>query len=56
MRFLSNVLLQDLGFGRLRVTKVHHLVEKLVDDDKVVPDRLLLELLEVFDQDLMKPG
>lgn len=28
--------------------KVHHLVEQFVDDDKVVTDRLLLNLLEVL--------
>jgi hypothetical protein len=52
MRFLSNVLLQDLAFCRLGVSKVHHLVEKLVDDDKVVTDRFLFQFFEVFYQDL----
>ena len=52
VRLLRDVLLQDLGLGRLRVAKVHHLVEQLVDDDEVVADRLLLELLEVLGEDL----
>src|SRR6478752_4029899 len=38
--FLGDVLLKDLGFCRLRVTKVHHLVEKFVDNDKVVANGL----------------
>ena len=29
------------------VAVVHHLVEQLVDDDEVVPDGLLLDILEV---------
>lgn len=36
----------------MRVTKIHHLVEQLVDDDKVVPDAFLLEFFEVFGEDL----
>jgi len=40
--------LQDLGFGCLRVSKVHHLVQELVDDNKVVPYTLLLQFLEVL--------
>jgi len=73
-----DALLQDLALGRLRVAKVHDLVEELVaachtrtsrsalvrgsgagqasgtdaHDDEVIPDRLLLELLEVLGQDL----
>lgn len=41
-------LLQYLALRRLGITKVHHLVQQLVNNDKVVPDTLLLELLEVF--------
>jgi hypothetical protein len=52
VRLLRDVLLQDLGLSRLRVAKVHHLVEQLVDDDEIVADRLLLELLEVLGEDL----
>lgn len=36
VRLLGDVLLKDLGFCCLRITKVHHFVEKFVDDDKVV--------------------
>ena len=56
VRLLRDVLLQDFALGRLGVTEVHHLVEKLVDDDKVVPDGFLLELFKVFDQNLYDPG
>mmetsp|Transcript_27984 Transcript_27984/g.46928 ORF Transcript_27984/g.46928 Transcript_27984/m.46928 type:complete len:204 (+) Transcript_27984:834-1445(+) len=45
---LCDVLLEDLGLGDLGVSKVHHLVQKLVDDDKVVPDALLLNLLKIL--------
>jgi hypothetical protein len=48
VRFLGDVLLQDLALGRLDVAKVDHLVQQLVDDDKVVPDGFLLEFLEVL--------
>lgn len=48
---LRDVLLQDLGFGGLRVAEVHHLVEELVDDDEVVADGFLLEGLEVLGED-----
>ena len=44
--------MEDLALRRLRISKVHHLVHELVDDDKVVADGLLLELLEVLDEDL----
>ena len=52
MRLLGDVLLEDLGLGRLRVAKVHHLVEQLVYDDEVVADGFLLEDLEVLGEDL----
>jgi hypothetical protein len=45
-------LLQYLAFGSLRVTKIHHLVKQLIDDDKVVPNTLLLELFKVLGEDL----
>lgn len=51
MAFLGDVLLQDLALCRLRVAKVHDLVEQFVDDDKVVAYALLLELFEVLCQD-----
>ena len=49
---LRAILLQNLGLGCLWVAKVHHLIQQLVDDDKVVPYTFLLELLEVFCKDL----
>ena len=61
--------LQYLGICGLRISKVHHLVQKLVADHKVVPERLsvngylvdqilspdtlLLDLLEVLGHDLL---
>lgn len=45
---LRDSLLENLRFGGLREAKVHHLVEELIDDDKVIPDGLLLELLEIL--------
>ena len=48
MALLCNVLLQDLALRRLRVSKVHDLVQQLVDNDEVVSDALLFELLEVL--------
>ena len=49
---LSDIFLEDLALGGLGVSKVHHLIHKLVDDNKVVPDTFFFELLEVFNQDL----
>ena len=34
------------------MTKVHHLVEQLIDNDEVIPDTLLLQLFKVFCEDL----
>jgi hypothetical protein len=48
-------LLQDLALRRLRISIIHHLVHELIDDHKVIADRLLLELLEVLDQNLHEP-
>jgi hypothetical protein len=47
--------LQNLALGGLRIAKIHHLIHKFIDDHKVVPYTLLLELLEVFHQDLGQP-
>jgi hypothetical protein len=54
VRLLSNVLLQNLAFSGLRETKIHHLIEELIDDHEVVADGLLLELLEVLGENLSK--
>jgi hypothetical protein len=43
-----DVLLQYLALGRLRIAKVHHLVEQLVNDDEIVSYALLFQLLEIF--------
>ena len=45
-------LLENLALRCLGVSKVHHLIHELVDDDEVVADGLLLELLEVLDEHL----
>ena len=42
-----NVLLQDLDLSDLWVSMVHHLIEELVSDYEIVPETLVLELLEV---------
>lgn len=42
------LLLQNLALCRLRVSKIHHLVEQFVNDDKVVSNTLLFQHLEVF--------
>lgn len=48
---MENALLENLALGCLGKPKVHHLVQQLIDNHKVVPDRLLFELLEVLGQD-----
>jgi len=35
----------------LWVAKVHHLVQQLVYDDEVIPDRLFFELFKVLGED-----
>ena len=45
---LGNKLLEYFSVGGLRVAEVDELVQQLVADDKVVPDGLLLHLLEVL--------
>lgn len=45
-------LLQDLAFCRLRIPKVHHFIEQFIDNDKIVPDTLLFQDLEVFGENL----
>lgn len=41
-------LLQDLALCRLGVSKVHHLIEQLIQNNEIVTNRLLLELLKVL--------
>jgi hypothetical protein len=48
------LLLQDLAFSGLGITKIHHFVHEFIDNDKVVAYALLLELLEVLDKNLGK--
>jgi hypothetical protein len=43
-----DVLLQYLGFGSLGISEIHHLIEQLIDDDKVVSYTLFLKLFEVL--------
>lgn len=52
MGLLRDVLLQDLAFGRLRVSEIHHFIQELVDDHKVVSDRFFFEFFKVFREDL----
>jgi hypothetical protein len=52
MGLLCDVFLEDLGLGGLGVAEVHHFVEELVYDDKVVTDALFFEFLEVLGEDL----
>mmetsp|Transcript_57148 Transcript_57148/g.135715 ORF Transcript_57148/g.135715 Transcript_57148/m.135715 type:complete len:257 (+) Transcript_57148:592-1362(+) len=48
---LHDVLAQNLLIRDLRIPPVHHLVQQLVDHDKVVSDGLLLEFPEVVLED-----
>ena len=52
MRYCVHALLQDLALRRLWVPEVHHLVQELIDDHKVVSYRLFFEFLEIFHEDL----
>lgn len=52
VRFLCDVLLEDLGLGRLWVPKVHHLIQQFVNDDEVVANGFFLQCLEVLCEDL----
>jgi hypothetical protein len=47
-----SVLLQDFSVGGLWIPEIHHLVEKLINDDEVVLQTLLLQLLEVRRENL----
>lgn len=49
---MKDSLLQYLSLRRLRIPEIHHLVQKLVDDDEIVAYTFLLQLLEVLGEDL----
>ena len=51
----GRVLFQNVLFRRLGMAKVDHLIEQLVDDYKVVPQTLLLQLAKVFGKDFHQP-
>ena len=44
----SYLLFENFAFSGLWVSKVHDLIEQFVEQDKVVPDTLLLQLLKVL--------
>ena len=45
---MGNKLAKNLGVSGLWITKVHHLIKELVDDDKIVADTLLADLTKVL--------
>lgn len=49
---LGDELLQDLAVCGLGIPEIHQLIQQFVNDDEVVPDALLLQLLEVLDEHL----
>lgn len=49
---LRDLLLQYLALRGLGVSEVHHLVEQFVYNDKVIPDALLLQHLEILGEHL----
>lgn len=50
-RQIQHVLLQNLALRGLWISKVHHLIHKLVYNNKIIPDTLLLEFFEIFNED-----
>lgn len=52
MRLLGDVFLENLGLGGLGISKVHHLVKQLVDDNKIVADGFFFDDFEVLGKDL----
>lgn len=44
--------MQYLSLRCLWVSKIHHLIQQLVNDNEVVPYALLLQLLEVLGEDI----
>jgi len=53
VRFCLDIFLEDLNFCNLRVAVVHHLVQQLICDDKVVSERLVLKLTKVGLKDFL---
>lgn len=52
VRFLRDIFLKNLALRRLGVAKVHHFVQKLVNDDEIVAYTLFFEFLEILDENL----
>ena len=48
----GDLLLQYLALRSLWITKIHHLIQQLIDDDEIVPYRLFLQLFEILREDL----
>ncbi len=48
----EDLLLQYLTLRRLRIPEIHHLIQKLVDYNKIVAYALLLQLFEVLGENL----
>ena len=53
---VSPLLLQDLALSRLRITKVHDLIKKLIDEHEIVPNTLLLQFLKILTKYLQRDG
>ena len=45
-----DALLENLALRCLGVTEVHHLIQQLINNHKVISYRLFLEFLEVLDE------
>ena len=57
VRLFGHLLLKYFRFGSLWIAEIHHLIQQLVNDDKVIPYTFLLQLFEVFGEhfdDLME--
>lgn len=49
---LECLLLKYFGFCGLWVSEIHHLVQQFINDDKIISNRFLLQLFEIFSEDL----
>ena len=47
---MEDALLQDFTLRRLRIPEVHHLIQQLINNHKVISYRLFLKFLEVLDE------